>query len=961
MDFKICGRVQLRSDGAWHAEWLNSKKARGMLGVLLTRPRTVFPVGILREWLWGPDAGSIQQIKPTLQSHVSKIRTSLENLGIDARLEHVNSGYRLDAAPDQVDLHRAKQLLTDAHAAIQKSEYEQACENLTAALTMVREPPLLELETGPAAEFRQRTERNIVLPSHYALLKSRLRIGQPELVLATLDDLQPEHELNTTLAKRRLDAFWATGRFDEATEYHLRVRRRLRDGDLFEEADDLLAYFNQNRPSIPTPRRPLEEAPDYRVKPRRFPTGHDHLTGREALLSELDSVTDHGRRTALVVLTGTAGIGKTALAVHWARSVRKHFPDGHICLDLRGFSDYPRLECGDVVRRLLQLFHSSADRLAEETAQLERLADIIGDRRLLLIFDNVESAEQITPLLDTSPDSLIVVTSRHHLTEFSLHHGATEINVPTVSPDATRQWMRAAIGPRCHQEPAAVNALVEMCAGIPFVFRLVSQYAKERPGSSLREIARILRDEHWLLDVGESADRAAGTIRASFGLSYRALPTEPRRAFRLIGLHPVPIMSLGAAVALVGGPLDAARKDLDTLVHANLVEQTTGHFALHDLLHEFAAEQAQTDESTITQDAALVRILDWYLYTAKNAEKAMFPYSPGVPDLEHECQIQAEEFVDDQAAFNWYVEEQAAMIAAVHLAYRRGQHAHSWRLANHLKEPLKRMGAYHSALDCLKLGLSSAEATEDRQGISGTLNNLGYICMSMNKFKDAHAYFTSAYELFREIEHAEGTAIALHNLAYQRFRTNDLDAAWQLFNEALNFEHEHGLDQARAGTLRHLGLLWKARGDLVRANVTLHRALELFESLEQAGAPQSGRVLSDISQLYLDRGDTRAAIDYGERALALHSRSHDLASFGETCLALTTAYSRQGHQRAAVECARESIRICWRTGDADTEARALELLSRELEASGQSEAASEGRARAAELRRDTGNETSSPT
>jgi tetratricopeptide (TPR) repeat protein len=953
VDFKICGRVRVRRDGQWQSEW-QATKIRGMLGVLLRRPGKTIPVELVIDWLWGRDANPARHPK-TLHGYVTKLRRVLETLDQPTTVDHVNGGYRLDIDPARVDYHRAHALLVEAQRAARHGDHERVCALLPDALALVDEPPLIDLDTDPAESFRRSAETTLVLPAHYTLMASQLALGYPERVLATLDELQPDHELNVTLAKTRIDALRAADRDYEATDYFFRTRSALQAHDRFDEADELLTHHNRRQPAIPTPRAPSEDESGQHVIPRKMPHDLHDFSGRDDLLAELNAHLDNGHAAGIVVVTGTAGIGKTTLAVHWARRVRNRFPDGYFYLDLHGYSRHPPLERTDLVRALLQAFGISADVVGAEQAQWARLAGLLGDRRMLFVLDNVADADQIAPLLDLTPDSVVLVTSRRHLDPLALRRGAREIHVPTLDRRSGAHWLQEAIGARCERESAAFAELVDLCSGMPLALRIVGRYADDRPSVCLEEITRYLRAEHRLLNVGESADDPESSIRASFMLSYRALPDRTKRVFRLLGLHPIAEIVLGAAAALTGSSPDGARTELDGLVHSHLIHQTTGHYQFHDLFHEFAAERADIDESPTHRDQALTRLLDWYLHTANNAERQLFPFRPGVPMLPADAHVTPGEFTDDQDALRWVMRERHALVAAVRTANAQGHHQRSWRLANTINEPLKRHGYYHDALECLELARQSAHAAGEREGECACLNNLGYICLNTGDDTAAYDYFSSSYEICRDIDLDHGIAVALHNLACQRFRINNLDAADRLFTEALAWQHDHGLDHARAGTMRRLGQLRRRQGNPSQANVLYHEALALHERIGNVHG--TGEVLSDISQLHLDRGEHQAAIDFAQRALACHQRSHDLVALAETCCILAAVHAHRHQHREAIECARESVRICWHTGAAEIEARALHLLASTLDDIGQHDAAIEGWTRAGHLYRSVGDDT----
>lgn len=946
MDFRLFGQVRLWQDGEWRSDWQHAK-IRGMLGVLLARQGKIVPVTELVEWLWGPAADPVSHAK-RLHTYVSKLRRVVENLPEPVWVKHVSAGYRLAVEPERIDYHRARSLLDRAQRATKQADHDKVCELLTEVLALCDEQPLIELETDLAEAFRRTTERGLVLPAYYTLLESQLTLGFPERVISTLDEVQLRHELNVTLAKLRIDALRAADRDQEATQYFLHTYRLLQEHDYLDEADELRRYSDRQSSEIPT-----QSAASFgavRIVPRRMPHDLRTFRGREEILSELDARTDHGGNAAIVVLTGTAGIGKTALAVHWAYRVRDRFQDGYIYTDLQGFSSAPRLATTDLVRVLLQAFEVSADRLGDEQAQWARLSTLIGHRHTLFILDNVADVDQIIPLVDMAPDSVLVVTSRRHLDHLTLHCGAREIHVHTMDRNTSENLLYEGVGERSELEPTAFTELVDLCAGIPLALRIVGHYADKRPDVALIEIAQFLRNEHQILGVGESTNRPEYSIRASFTLSYSALPPSAMRLFRLLGLCPIAEIELGAAAALVGSPRRVVLRDMDVLVDHHLIEQTTGHYQLHDLLHQFATELAESEEQPTARRKAIGRLLDWHVHTANNAERHLYPFRDGVPMLPVGGGVEPAEFHDDQEALLWFMRERTALLAAVRMAVANGFHGHAWRLPNVINEPLKRQGYYQHALDSLLLGLQGARIVGDKFGESVSLNNLGYISLNTRAGHSAYEYFSAACQMWRDLDHEMsplGIAIAMHNMACQRMLIGDLDAADGYFLETLDFETEHRLDHARAGTLRRFGELRRAQGDYGDARRRYYESLEFHEKVgDQHGY---GGVCTDLGQLYLEIAEYQAAIDFGGRAVTRHERSKDAVSLAETFCILADAYSRQQRYDHAIDCAEQAIRWSQRTQIAATEARALDLVGTALNAAGRRHEAVQSWIRARDL------------
>lgn len=921
---------------------------RGMLGVLLISSGKIVTVRAMAEWLWGLDADPPRHRK-ILYQYVYRLRKFLRSVDSTLSVDREPAGYRLYIEESRVDYPRALALLTSAQQARRRGDHEHAHDLAEQALQLASEPPLTELETPRADALRQKSRRSFFLPAYHTLLSSQLALDRPDAALAVLQDLPPEDEFDLRLMKIRYDALLQTGRSDEARLYHLSARGNLRRLQREDEADELLAYVNRQSHAIPQPREYAPEPPTYRKVPHGLPRTRLDLVGRDRLLAELDHHTHNGRQPALVLFTGAAGVGKTALALHWAHQVRDHCPDGNLYFDLQAGS---RPSADDLVRRILRDFDLPADLLVDEHTRLARLASILNEKRMLLLFDDVEEVSQVLPLLDVAPHCLILITSRHRLEYLALHRAAMTFQVPTLPREATERWLRTAIGPRYAQEPNQARELVSLSAGIPLAFQLIGRYVAARPRTSLADITRILHDESRLLDVGHTGEGQALSLRAAFTVSYRRLPQHAQRLFRLLGLHPLGTASLDPLVALAGPSREIVLDAVDILVDSHLLEHHDHGFRLlHVLLYEFASECASHEETTDSRARAFTRLLDWYLHSVSHAEHALFPHRPGVPMLPITDDVTPRDFTDGDDGFDWFVREHPVLIALIRAAHGSGEHARTWRLANAINEMLKRHGHFHDALTCLTVALASARNIDDEQGESGTLNNLGYICMSLGEFNTAYDYFSAAYPIFLQVDDKNGAAIALHNMGYQRYRINDLKAAEHLYQKALDFERDHQLDDARAGTLRWLGKLRETQGKHGEANDLWYQALAIANAA--GNILLSGYLLGHLSELHLQRHEYATALDLAQRAVEHQQTSHDLTALANAECLLATIQYHLGHHRQAIETARASIQTCWRTGDIDVQARAMQILADGQAARGNRDAAEEGWARVRQLLHDT--------
>jgi hypothetical protein len=332
---------------------------------------------------------------------------------------------------------------------------------------------------------------------------------------------------------------------------------------------------------------------------------------------------------AVIVISGIAGIGKTALAVHWARQVASQFPDGQLYVDLRGFdADDRALDPGDVLWDFLRALGIPAARLPLGDAERAALyRSVLAGKRVLAVLDNARDADQVRPLLPSSPGCLVIVTSRSALTSLIAVEGARLVTLDLLTEADALDLLARQLGEeRLAAEPDATGEIIAACAGLPLTLTIVAGRLAANPGLSLATVANELREAASTLDALDSPDLVGG-LRALLSWSYRALSADAARLFRLIGLNPGPDISLAAAASLGGISLARARAILTELTRAHLLtEHRPGRYASHDLLLAYAAELVQVGDSDQARDAAVRRLVDHYLHTARAALVAIQPY-----------------------------------------------------------------------------------------------------------------------------------------------------------------------------------------------------------------------------------------------------------------------------------------------------------------------------------------------
>ena len=371
--------------------------------------------------------------------------------------------------------------------------------------------------------------------------------------------------------------------------------------------------------------------------PQQLPIAPPGFTGRVAELGFLDDLAERvadgqDSGTLAVAIQGSAGVGKTTLAVHVADLIRSRFPDGQLFVNLRGFDETAApASAGAVLLDFLVALGAGSDKIpASVDGRAALYRSLLAGRRVLVVLDDARDPDQIRDLLPASPGCLVLVTSRNEMTGL-VAEGAYLLRLDPFSAAEARTLLADRVGAaRAEQEPDAVDELIGLCARLPLALSVASAYAVAHTQFSLAEIAAEFRSRRLdLLDTGDPAT----TARSVFARSYQDLPEPAARVFRLLGIHPGPDIALAAAASLAGLPAADTRKALTELTRASLVaEPAPGRFACHNLLGAYAAELArQTDgEGEIAE--AEQRLFGHYIDTSRPNVARIYDYILGGND-----------------------------------------------------------------------------------------------------------------------------------------------------------------------------------------------------------------------------------------------------------------------------------------------------------------------------------------
>jgi DNA-binding SARP family transcriptional activator/tetratricopeptide (TPR) repeat protein len=791
---------------------------RVLLASLLVSVSRSVAADTLAERLW-PERMPVHS-RATVHTYVARLRRLL-GPGV---IETTPGGYRLMVPPDRIDLWRFRELMAEPGT-------------LRPALALWRGQPFagvesswLDREVVPRLreEWFAATERRIDLD---------LETGNPGALVPELRDLTRQYPTRESLWLRLIDALHRAGRRAEALEAYRRVRGILIE-DLGIEPGDALQRTHQ--------RVLLDGAATALVTAtRQLPHDVAHFSGRAELahLDALRPVMDgEGRRlTHVVAIDGAPGIGKTTLAVHWAHKLAPAYPDVQLYLNLRGHGPGEPVSTSAAVETLLRGLGVRNDVIppnVDERAAL--LRGTLAGRRVLLLLDNARDEDQVRPLLPGG-DSLVIVTSRNRLGGLSIRDGAHRVTLGPLQPREALSLLAAAFGPdRVAAERDAATRLVELCDGLPLALAIVAERAQGVGG--LTEVVQALVDERVRFDVfgDASADLSGGgdphaDLWAALSWSYRALGDAAAAMFRKLGLHPAGDIGLDAAAALAGVPVRLARQALGQLVAAHLVrEPRPQRYELHDLIRWYATEQAARHDTPAQRQAAVGRVMDWYLHAAVHADIHLLPHRRRDFVAPYEPRVAPPRFPDSGAAMAWFEREYDTLRAVVSWAAANGWGGHAWRIVTAFATFFDRRIAWRDAIELHEVAVRAAESAGERVGEGYVRNALGSMYYLKGDPDAAIENVRRALECFRDAGHGRGETMALGNLGLMYADRGDHLAARRYAELALERCEAAGYDRGRALNLDNLGVALSAGGDHDRAIACHHRAEEINREIGDA-------------------------------------------------------------------------------------------------------------------------------
>ncbi|WP_319693457.1 AfsR/SARP family transcriptional regulator [Streptomyces sp. ME19-01-6] len=999
---RILGPVSLEADGRRIGL---GPQQRVLLAALVLAGGQAVSKSRLIELMWtgeAPDGAAA-----TLRTHVLNLRRLLEptrraGLGFEVLVSaggRSEASYALRLRDGQLDATRFVELTRDARRAMAQGDAHRALAELDRALALWDGTALGEVSEQAFAGPEATRLEELRLTAREERIDALLTLGRHDEAIGELTVLIGEHRMRERLWSQLILALYRSGRQAEALAAYREIYRIL-DEELGVEPGRSLRDLHQRvllaDPGIERRAEPAAAMP----VPRQIPADVASFTGRAGYLRLLDATLpagdpDPAQTLVISSVTGTAGVGKTTLAVHWMHRVAGRFPDGQLYVNLRGYASGSPVAADEALSHFLRALGVAAVRVPEDCdAKGALYRSLLAGKRMLVLLDNAAELEQVRPLLPGSPTCLVVVTSRNDLRGLTAFHDALHVDLDVFSEDEAITLLARTVGEgRVRAEPEAASELVGLCGYLPLALRVCAANLIGSRHRRIADLTRELREGNRLAALNIAGERRPA-VQGAFDLSYAALPAAERRLFRLLSLVPGPDVTAAAAGALIGAEEKEAERLLDHLAARHLVSaHQPGRYRQHDLLRVYARDRAEQEDGDEEREAALRRLLVWYLSTTARAGRRLFGqfYSGFVPagDELSDPVVRPVEFADLNETMTWLSAERSNLLSAMDHAAEFGPSAFTWQIADALHGHLMLSGERPDWARAARAGLRAAEKGRSAYGQAAMHDSLGNLCWEEAEFADAVDHAGTAVALYEEIGYAESgiasecctalvilgaaqrelggldhsehsltralrvmeggekrpTASALAYLGYAHADRGRFDEARERFSAALLVDRETGSFLATTLALRGLGFVHRARGRAGEARRHLTEAVDVTGTWPRFSYARE-TALAEFAALCRDTGGYQRALEYAERALHIIQRTKRRTFEAEVRNVLGTVLSRLGDLPAAEDHHRGALEEALRTGCRREQAAAYtglaaahRELGREDEARAEAEAA----------------------
>ncbi|MCI3927851.1 AfsR/SARP family transcriptional regulator [Streptomyces sp. AN091965] len=881
MEFGLLGPLEVRVDG--ERVELGGVRQRGLLAALALRPNCAVPLARLVDAVWDEDPPAtaerqVRNMAGLLRRRLADVGPARPGAADEQRpaplIASDGPGYRLAVPESAVDAHAFTDGVAAARAAEAAGDAAGAVTGLRSVLALWRGPALDGLPSWPlrSAAAALEEQRLCALEHCFTL---ELSLGRHLAVIPELSSLVAQFPLREGLVLHLMTALHRAGRQSEGLDVYRRHAARLADETGLDPGPELRALRDTLlRPGAD--RQPPVTARAPRPAPAQLPSDLPTFVGRSGELRRLGSASAprgaaaSGQGTAVTIVSGVPGTGKSTLALHWAHRHRHHYPDGQLFADLRGHAPGGPRRPGAVLAAFLRALGEDAGRIPtdqDEAAALYRT--LLTDRRVLIVLDDARDAQQVRPLLPGNASCTVLVTSRERLTGLTARDGARRLDLAGFTASEGRALLTRMLGPQrpAAEPPQAVDALLAACGGLPLALGIAAARLRDQPHHSIAEFAAELAASDDRLGILRIDGDSATGVRAAFAHSYGGLESAPQRLFRRLGLFPGPDITLAAATALDdSGAVD--RTLLDRLVRAHLLEERgPGLYRLHDLLRIFAAECAAVDETPAARYAARSRWYAWCLHHADAADRILAPHRRTVRLPIRPQWLTLSPFTTQDEAVLWCGAQRANLLATIHDAYAHGEDEVAWQLPALLWSYLRGHPVREDQIVVGRVSVDAACRIDDPHAQALSLNNLGSAYDGQTDPTSALPCLTEARELMRRTGDRVGEAHVLGNLgAHHGYKGDDVRAVhhWEEALAVLRDLPPPGDPWAASVFETNIGTAHLRTGRFSEARDPLRRAMALHRSLGN-----DGFVGFSVSAL----GVVRHGLGDPERAVAFHRRA----------------------------------------------------------------------------------------
>jgi DNA-binding SARP family transcriptional activator/tetratricopeptide (TPR) repeat protein len=909
-------------------------KEQRLLAILLLEAGRVVSAQTLAERLWDDQIPG--RARETLQVYISRLRRNLRAAGDTVGVigSSPAGGYRLDVSANQVDARQFEALLARAHAAYAKPNPQVARDLLVQAEALWLGEPLEGL-SGQWADATRHALGERRRSANLARIDLDLRLGRDsgELV-GELTAMTAAGRIDQKLVGLLMKALNSAGRQDEALAVFRETRVRLREELGVGPRAELEALHRQILRGDPTLTPQRTDSPDSTLAPHTLDRDPPHLTGRDEELQEMLGAIRADLNSpagiAVFALNGMAGIGKTALAVHAAHRLAAHCPDGVLQINLHTHDPHePAVGTHAALLQLLDATATPSDALgrADSLDSLTALWRRRGSgRRLLILLDDVLDADQVRPLLPVAPGNIALLTSRRRLLGL---HGAHQRTVPPLDDTAATQLLARITDRQFPDQEDELDRFSRHCSGLPLAITVNSAYLRAHPSWELADLV-----DRMAIPLSSAADdQLTGPVRAAFAMSYRALSPHLQALLCRVAAQPGQDFGLLAAAALADATPEETDLALDTLTDHHLVEETGRHrYRLHDLLRAFAIGQVQQEGNAAETDAAIGRMLDFYVSAAARAELTLRPYRR-IANLQAPPRENSEPAIEDSvAAQAWLDRESANLTAFATYALTRPTGTHVGLLPCILAPHLDRRGRWRQAVDLLSRALDATAQTatgSDGAPTAQLMADLAAAYVRTGELDEALVNAHGALDAWNARGDGRGQADALLEIGRIHFYANRLARAAQAYEQSADFYRQIAESRGQAVADYHRGIVVFQLGRHDEAFALGHTALESARRLEIPALECD--ILTDIGEMYRLTDDSGKALEFFEQAQPLADRQGDPHNIAVLATNIGAVYYQRGDYEAALVSLREAIQLFRALGDRRNEVDTLLQIAETLQ------------------------------